>query len=179
MRKNYQSAVVAIPPEEAWDPIQAIRQQHDRQFEHWMPHVNLVYPFLANEEFAAAVPRMTEAFADIVPVQVTLAELKFFLHPSGRATMWFEPEPVQMFKDLQASLLELFPTCDDLTKFPGGFEPHLSVGQADSQESAEDLVLALQEEWKTINFQLEAIHVIKREKADPFQIAHAVPLGKT
>ena len=43
--KTHTTAVVLIPPEEVWEPIQALRRAHDRNFDRWMPHITLLYPF--------------------------------------------------------------------------------------------------------------------------------------
>ena len=52
------------PCETVSEPIQAIREKHDRQFRRWMPHLNLLYPFRPQEEFpaltSALVPRLQE-----------------------------------------------------------------------------------------------------------------------
>jgi hypothetical protein len=43
--KTHKTAVVIIPPEALWAPIQAVRKEHDRQFRRRMPHISLIYPF--------------------------------------------------------------------------------------------------------------------------------------
>ena len=47
--KTHHTAVVAMPPPEVWEPIQAIRRQHDRNVHRWMPHITLLYPFMPHE----------------------------------------------------------------------------------------------------------------------------------
>jgi hypothetical protein len=42
MSKVFTSAVVIIPPEELWIPIQKIRKKYDRQINRWMPHITLL-----------------------------------------------------------------------------------------------------------------------------------------
>ena len=51
---THKTALVVIPPESAWPPIQAIRAEHDRKVGRWMPHITLVYPFLPAGEFERA-----------------------------------------------------------------------------------------------------------------------------
>ena len=43
---RHTSAVVLVPPRDLWAPIQAIRATNDKSYLRWMPHVNLLYPFL-------------------------------------------------------------------------------------------------------------------------------------
>jgi poly(A) polymerase len=54
--KSHHSAVVIIPPEEVWEPIQALRRKYDRQIHRWMPHINLLYPFVAEQHFQEVMP---------------------------------------------------------------------------------------------------------------------------
>jgi len=91
--KTHQSAVAVVPPQEVWGPIQAIRQRHDRQFRRWMPHINLPYPFYAPEQFNQTLPSLVKACAQLSTFTVTLAEFRFFLHSSRKATLWLAPEP--------------------------------------------------------------------------------------
>ena len=53
--KTHKSAVVIIPPEEIWEPIQKIRRLYDRQCHRWMPHITLIYPFRPRSELERAV----------------------------------------------------------------------------------------------------------------------------
>ncbi len=48
-KKTYTTAVVLIPAEDCWEPIQKIRRLHDRKLHHWMPHITLIYPFRPRE----------------------------------------------------------------------------------------------------------------------------------
>jgi len=48
---DHKTAAVIIPPEDVWEPIQAIRQRHDRKVGCWMPHITLFYPFLPRSRF--------------------------------------------------------------------------------------------------------------------------------
>ena len=43
---TYTTAIVVIPPQDAWPAIQAIRTKHDAKVRRWMPHITLVCPCL-------------------------------------------------------------------------------------------------------------------------------------
>ena len=62
---THESAIVLIPPQEVWEPIQAIRRVHDRQVRRWMPHVTLLYPFLPGAALAGALAVAERALAAV------------------------------------------------------------------------------------------------------------------
>ena len=82
--RTHRSALAAVPPEETWGPIQAIRRRHDRQIGRWMPHINLLYPFRPQEQFVTVTPTLAAACASVEPFAVTLGSLRLFRHGSGR-----------------------------------------------------------------------------------------------
>jgi 2'-5' RNA ligase len=176
--KTYWTAVVVIPPEAVCGPIQAIRQRHDRHVRRWMPHVNLLYPFYRPDCFAEAVPPLAAACATITPFVLTLAGFRFFRHASGTATLWLAPEPREAVVQLQAALQAACPDCDDQSRFPAGFTPHLSVGQAGSADEARRLIAGLQATWQPIRFDLSAIALIQRGRESPFAVDHWIPFGQ-
>src|SRR5512134_2490110 len=124
---THHTAVVLVPPEEVWAPIQAIRSEHDRQFRRWMPHVTLLYPFLPLEAFGEAAPALDRACAGIASFRVTLKEFRSFQHRGRRCTVWLAPEPIEPWLKLHSALASAFPECAAAPSLP--FEPHLSVGQ--------------------------------------------------
>jgi len=175
--KTHHTAVVAIPPPEVWEPIQAIRHQHDRNVRRWMPHITLLYPFMPREHLDEAMPSLIEVGKQSAAFQVTLATFRVFAHAFGKATIWLAPEPRHTFVTLQATLQAAFPAYDEQSRFPAGFTPHLSVGQASSPRGRQHLLETLQASWQPVQFTLTAIALIWREADGPFAIAHAIPLG--
>jgi 2'-5' RNA ligase len=175
--KTHQTAVAVVPPQEVWGPIQAIRERHDRQFRRWMPHVNLLYPFYPPERFDRIVPDLVRACSKVNPFVVTLAEFRFFVHPSGRATLWLAPEPREEVVRLQAVLQEVCPGCDELSRYAVGFTPHLSVGQARSAQEAQQLRDVWQLTWEPIRFELTDVVLLRRGGDTPFEIDRRIPLA--
>ena len=175
--KTHHTAVVVLPPAEVWEPIQAIRHRHDRQFHRWMPHINLLYPFVPRAQWATALPLLTAAAQRIPAFQITLAVFRSFTHTSGNSTLWLDPEPSTSLILLQAILQAAMPTCDEQSRFPGGFTPHLSVGQARSSQTLQRLLGALQATWQPVLFTVTAVAVIWRQGDSPFQVGEWLPLA--
>ena len=90
---THKTAMVVIPPESAWPPIQAIRAEHDRKVGRWMPHITLVYPFLITDEFERVVGRLGPACEASPPFVVRLAKFDTFRHHRDSYTVWLRPEP--------------------------------------------------------------------------------------
>ncbi len=177
--KTHKTAVVLVPPESVWGPIQAIRRAHDRQVRRWMPHVTLLYPFRPREAFDSAAPALEAAAAGVEPFEVTLDEFRWFRHGRGRSTMWLAPEPADRLVGLQAVLQAAVPDCDDVARHRKGFVPHLSVGQAPGRAALEETVAALRAEWRPVRFRAEEVSLIYRgdPPEDVFRVARTCRLG--
>jgi 2'-5' RNA ligase len=175
--KTHQTAVAIVPPEDLWGPIQEIRRRHDRQVDRWMPHVNLLYPFRPQSELPVVAPRLLAACASAAPFTLSLGVFRYFRHGSGGCTLWLAPEPAESLRRLQAALQAPFSDCDDLSRFPAGFTPHLSVGQFRSAADCERVLGELQEAWRPIEFRLAAVSVLTRGPAGPFAAERRIPLG--
>jgi 2'-5' RNA ligase len=158
--KTHQTAVVLIPPQECWDPIQTIRRVHDRHFRRWMPHVTLLYPFRPREMFDEAVKILRAAAADVEPFDVHLRDFRHFRHGRASYTIWLAPEP------------------DDALE---RFTPHLSVAQVRGAALLEELMSSLRESWQPIVFRATQVSLIWRDAKpnDVFQVDRSVPLGRS
>jgi len=179
--KTYHTAVVLIPPEECWQPIQAIRRVHDRHVDRWMPHITLLYPFRPRELFDASVAPLQAAAAEIEPFEIILRELRHFRHGRGSYTIWLAPEPVDELKRLQTALQAAVPECDDASRYSGGFRPHLSIGQVRDAAALEALSTSLQQSWEPLKFTASRVSLIWR--ADPpddvFRVDRQIALGQS
>lgn len=171
--KTPDTAVVLIPPEELWEPIQAIRRIHDRHLKEWMPHVTLLYPFRPRERFDEAMPLLLRTCGAAAPFEVKLETFRSFTHAPVSHTMWIAPEPPEPLVDLQDALVEPFPDCDDTSNYPGGFRPHLSVGQT---RDPLRVLPSLQSNWSPIRFRATEVTLIVRDPTGVFHVDRTVPL---
>jgi 2'-5' RNA ligase len=176
--KTHAAALVLVPPRDVWGPIQEIRRAHDRQFERWMPHVTLVYPFRPRKEFSDAAPLVASACARVEPFTVTLDEFRFFAHRSS-FTAWLDPKPREPMDALQRELRIEFPDCDDVSRFTNGFRPHLSVGQARTPAELDKLLADLADGWQPIEFEATEVAMVwrGRKTADVFRVARTARLS--
>lgn len=180
MSKTHKTAVVLIPPEDVWEPIQEIRRAHDRQVLRWMPHVTLLYPFRPAGEFGPAAEALRARLSAIPPFEVTLVRFRHFAHGPASFTVWLEPEPADALRELHRALLEACPDCDDTARHPGGFHPHVSVGQFRGRRAALDRFLArLADSWRALRFAADRVSLIARGDPpdDVFRVALELPLG--
>lgn len=173
--KTHTTAVVLIPPETVQPPIQAIRRIHDRNFERWMPHITLLYPFAERRDFTDVIPALAKAAQQVSPFSVELTRFDAFRHRKS-CTMFLAPEPEDQIAHLHGILLQHLPNYDDTARFAGGFHPHLSVGQF-QHRSLQTEQHRLQTEWQSIQCEIATLSLIYRspETDDRFVVAEQFP----
>lgn len=179
MKKVHNSAMVIIPPKILWPPIQAIRKQYDRQIQRWMPHINLIYPFVPLSKFNHIIHKIKPVCERIKSFPLTFKEIKYFKHGKQNYTLWLAPQPREKIISVQSKLITIFPRLDDLNRFKGGFTPHLSIGQIKGNTQFKKLLSHLQEKWEPISFTCGEIYFIHRtpQKNSPFQIERIISLS--
>jgi poly(A) polymerase len=83
-----------IPPRAVWEAVQEVRCVRDKSYLRWMPHVNLLYPFLeddpSGETFADAAAIAADALKETAPFRCSLSAFAFFQHARS-ATVWLHP----------------------------------------------------------------------------------------
>ncbi|GEM_PF-718825 len=178
--KTHKSALVVLPPAELCAPLQALRERHDRQVGRWMPHINLLYPFVPATRFAAAVQRIAAQLEALQPFELTLDEVCLFHHRGGGHTLWLAPHPAGPLVSLHDRLLRAFPHCDDSARMHGGYRPHLSIGQVQGRGRAEKLREQITADWQPLRFRVDALALIARgdPPQDRFRSVRRLPLGE-
>ena len=178
MPKVYTSAVVIIPPQRYWEPIQAIRKKFDRHIKRWMPHINLLYPFRSILEYDFLERIFSEICSFIEPIELTFRKIKYFNHGREHYTIWLEPEQQRFLIQFQLKLLGIVPDCNDVNKHKGGFTPHLSIGQVNGRDKLKSVIKSLELDWTTLKFTLYEIFFISREniKNSKFKIERTISL---
>ena len=176
--KTHKTALVIIPPKEVWEPVQAIRREHDKQFKRWMPHITLLYPFFPKPQFTTATGQLAPVGWDIAPFEVTLASFDTFQQGRGNFSLWLRPEPKEALVNLQTKLWQAVPAYSETRSFEGGFTPHLSVGQVNGRGAKSALLKRLQADWQPLTFRVDAVSLISRGAPpnDTFQVDRRIVL---
>ena len=177
--------------------------KYDRHYKRWMPHINLLYPFLADNDdgatFEDAAKKLRQSLASFKPFTVAFTKdsFSFFKHKKD-CTLWLKPlwtsgETVLQVNadssksesvtnqnhpeimDLQRQLVDLFPECSDLNQISSaGFTPHLSLGQFSAKDINTQINI-LRNDWTDMKFSVSEIQLISRANfEDPFHVRHHI-----
>jgi len=179
-QKVVTSAIVVVPPRELWPQLQVIREQFDKSYIRWPPHVNLIYPFVPESEFPQAVVMLEKNLSSITPFRVTMSNFNYFSFGKKSATVWSNPQatPADALHALQTTLEKTFPLFNELSTISkDGFHPHLSVGQFPGKIEAEKKIVEFSATWKPIEFVVNEVYLLARKDDQPFRFVYKIPFG--
>eukprot|EP01090_Pellita_catalonica_P018368 TRINITY_DN5907_c0_g5_i1.p1 TRINITY_DN5907_c0_g5~~TRINITY_DN5907_c0_g5_i1.p1 ORF type:complete len:693 (+),score=99.51 TRINITY_DN5907_c0_g5_i1:262-2079(+) len=176
------SAIIVMPPELMWGQIQEIRKRHDKSFRRWMPHINLIYPFMKGSLFNIAEQQLADYFTNhpIQPFNVTFNAFDYFEHSPTNCTLFLNPtlERGSELIELQSSLEKVFPTCNEQsTKSDTGFHAHLTVGQFRGKRATETAKNKFAQNWSPISFMVDSVYLISRSGMEPFKVIKKIALN--
>lgn len=166
------TALAWVPPEALWPEIQAIRTVHDPQVDRWPPHVNLLFGFVPESSFEAALPLLSAAAREVAPFAAVLEGTRWFRHTTD-ATVWLDPAAggAAPWARLHQALGRRFPRCQGRAE---GYTPHLTLGRADDPAG-------VQATWAARLGRREAsvgeLVLLSRRGAEPMQARAWVALG--
>ena len=171
----HRSALALLFPAALTTQIQKARELHDKGYQRWMPHINLLYGFVAEEFFEEARQRLQSLLKNTPPFRITLSEVQRFEHKKS-TTLWLQPicVPAKALENLQAKIQKLFPECQEQSsRGEHGFTPHLTVATIKKGQAIPRL------QFEPIDFEVHELSLISRREDEAFATRCEVRLRGT
>ncbi|WP_328761764.1 poly(A) polymerase [Streptomyces sp. NBC_00272] len=173
VRATARTAVAWLPPH---DPaVEELRRAHDPAVLRWPAHVNLLFGFVPESSFEAALPLLAEAAAQTAPFTARLAGVHSFGHRED-ATLWLDPaaDGDAPWQQLRGRLVERFPGC----RGRDGFTPHLTLGRSrDPQRALTESTARLGGTGAGTTARVGELAVLSRRGDEPMRVRATVELG--
>ncbi|MFJ3201252.1 poly(A) polymerase [Streptomyces sp. NPDC086989] len=167
------TAVAWLPPH---DPVvEELRRAHDPAVDRWPAHVNLLFGFVPESSFEAALPLLAEAAAQTAPFTARPAGVHDFGHRED-ATLWLDPAAAgeAPWRQLRRALAERFPGCGGRD----GFTPHLTLGRSrDPQRARAEFTARLGGSGAGTPVRVGELAVLSRRGDEPMRVRATVELG--
>lgn len=184
----FQTALCIVPPDGLLhDKINAIREVYDRGYPRWMPHINVMHPFVAPDRMPDAIELVesvlaSSAVASLPLVTVSLNQLSFF--EARKRLVFLLPEcddGGEKLSTLQRLLQESFPHCRKEKVDEQGYHPHLTLGQVDGKGQFAALERLFDETWeRPTTFALTELCMVGLlEGADKYVVLHRFAVDTT
>lgn len=157
---THKTALCLIPPENLWEQIQSIRSVHDKAYPRWMPHINLIYPFVPESEFTSMKSRLESIINSKSSFEIEFDQTSFeYFKKGNECTFHLRPIQTKDVVELQQAIENLLP---NFFKNKRPFEAHLTLGQTTTSRIS-DILIEMKSKWKTIKFSIDRICMISRE----------------
>ncbi|EFA76582.1 hypothetical protein PPL_10351 [Heterostelium album PN500] len=175
-RKEFKSAICIAPPIELCNQVQQWRQNHDAAFNRWMPHINLIFPFVPLDMFESKLPQLQEAVGRVPAFKIKFNEFSYFEH-GKKCVLWLAPETDRPFAihELQSALTGALPGFNELSD--RGFTPHMTIGQFGTLKETQSKISQFKAVLTPIEFMVTEIPMINRVGDTPFVVINTLKLG--
>ncbi|MCX4545187.1 poly(A) polymerase [Streptomyces sp. NBC_01565] len=158
------------------DPaVDELRRAHDPQAERWPAHVNLLFGFVPESSFGAAVPLLAEVAAATPAFTARLAGVHGFGHRED-ATIWLDPaaDGDGPWQELRQALARRFPGCRGRLE---GYTPHLTLGRSRDPQRAVREFAARLGSGAGVSARVASLAVLSRRGDGPMRVRATVELG--
>lgn len=171
-----QTALAFVLPVHLQSEVNSLRRTHDKSYQKWPPHVNIIYPFVDPEQLDHATTKLSDVLNEKATIVGDVNSVDHFRHRKN-ATIFLKPD-----KDFEDGLLKLR---DDLVAalgcsssegtHDGTYRPHLTIGQAglagDSVQKLSDLAGGI----NALHIKVGSLAVLKRDVTGKMKVVRELP----
>jgi len=118
------SALAIVIPPQFHEQINVIRSKHDRAYPRWMPHINLIFPFVNSGLFSNIKTILKDITLE--PFEIQLNVVDFFAQKK-ELTFHLRPKDDSKLQELYSKVIELLP---DVSLKHNKFHPHMTLGHS-------------------------------------------------
>ena len=160
---DVKTALTIICPKLESIQINNIREKYDKAYPRWMPHINLIFPFVTEQEFEKIKDTFIDQLKNVNPFTIKLNKISFFPQKQN-VNIHLLPHDDSNLQELYLILIKLLPNIKP------NFYPHLTLGQM-TKEKYENIKTELYQ-WisEGFEFTINEICLIKRYNNNPFEI---------
>lgn len=175
-KTTHKSSLCVIPQQSVFNYIQPLREKYDEQYERWMPHFNLVYPFCDKSEFDEVISmiemsNIDDSYFDLLKEEEIVIDTISYFEQSDKITIWIGPSKTELWQELYNRLCKLFPEYVKQKKFI----PHLTIAQFKGERNDFNKFFEeIKSQFKTFTFKLSHLYLISRDDSTPFKIIHTI-----
>jgi 2'-5' RNA ligase len=155
------SALCITLPDYMQAYIDSFRKTHDKAYDRWPPHVNLVFPFLDTSEFNTIKTKLETVFKErnIESFVIRLDTIDYFKQADGitvHAKAKYCPQLLQIH-DIIMEVLGIEKTRD--------FAAHLTLGQFDKSSESMAKVTEIKASWGSgLSVPVFSLQLVARDK---------------
>ena len=157
--------------------LDSVRSKYDRAYSRWMPHINIFFPFVSEDELPAVATALERGLKQVAPFRLCLDSFSSFSQRHG-ATVHLHPTSKESIKNMQNLYRH---TCAALPchKPPRTqFRPHLTLGQWRTLSDALPILKDSMGEFE-LELEVHSLCLITRPADGPFTVWKRIPLGQS
>lgn len=154
--------------------VNEIREQNDKAFARWMPHINFIFPFAPFEELPNISKILKVLINQISTFELCFDDIGYF--PQRDSNTFHlkssnETKLFNLFNRIEMALPDY--------KSKKDFHPHLTVGQWKKTEDPENVIKMLKIHFNLpIRMSFEKLSLLRRTDESPFEIFEEFELNK-
>lgn len=160
------TALCLIPPRHLWEPVDRLRSLHDKGYNRWPPHINLVYPFVSVDCLPGAVDAIRELdLSSIVSPgsNIVLSDADTFNHKQYN-TLHLRPAPGSDAEDVLQQLARSLRVALG-RPVNEKFTPHMTIAQSyDAQCAAHHYLMEKVRSLTGLSWDIAELAVLVRDR---------------